>query len=275
MRGISDGMKRINGNTLKVIACIVMLLDHLTAGIMLPAVRAGLYPDSISFDRIKLIYDILRGIGRNSFPIFCFLLVEGFIHTKSRLRYALSLLLFGIISEPFFDITFYAKNDLFNINFFECFSANLDFVFDKSNVYFTLLIGLLVIWAAEYIMNGFIAINKNRLPSWVSYILTVPVLGLGILAAELAHTDYHGYGVALIFIFYILRLWPPLNLVAGFIELSFLGTEYFALPSFVLLNFYNHKRGRNLGGLKYLFYAFYPVHIFLIYILRCLLLAKK
>ena len=112
MQGISDGIKKINGLTLKVIACLVMLLDHLTAGIMLPVVKAGLYPDDIPFEKIKLIYDILRGIGRNSFPIFCFLLVEGFTHTKNRLRYALSLLLFGIISEPFFDVTFFAKKEI-------------------------------------------------------------------------------------------------------------------------------------------------------------------
>ena len=269
MQGISDGIKKINGHTLKVIACVIMLLDHLTAGIMLPVVKAGLYPDSIPFERIKLIYSILRGIGRNSFPIFCFLLVEGFIHTKSRLRYALSLLLFGIISEPFYDVLFYAKKDVFNINFFECFSANLDHIWDKSNVYFTLLIGLLVIWAAEYFIENLS--KKFSLPFWVPYILSAIVLGLGILVAELARTDYHGYGVALIFIFYILRYQFPLNIVAGYIELSFLGTEYYALPCFALLYFYNHKRGPGIGNFKYLFYAFYPVHIFLIYILRCLI----
>ena len=221
MRGISDGMKRINGNTLKVIACIVMLLDHLTAGIMLPAVRAGLYPDSISFDRIKLIYDILRGIGRNSFPIFCFLLVEGFIHTKSRLRYALSLLLFGIISEPFYDVLFYAKNDVFNINFFECFSANLDHIWEKSNVYFTLLIGLLVIWAAEYFLDSLR--EKLSFPLWVSYVLSAVVLGLGIYVAEIAHTDYHGYGVFLIFVFYILRNFSPVNIIGAYLSIVSLG----------------------------------------------------
>ena len=269
MHGISDGMKRINGHTLKVIACLVMLLDHLTAGIMLPVVKAGLYPDDIPFEKIKLIYDILRGIGRNSFPIFCFLIVEGFIHTKSRLRYALSLLLFGIISEPFFDITFFAKKEVFNINFFECLSANLDHIWDKCNVYFTLLIGLLVIWAADFFIGKLR--EKFPIPLWASYTLAGLACGLGIFVAEHIRSDYHGFGVGLIFIFYLLRYQSPLNLVAGYLELSFLGTEYYALPSFVLLYFYNHKRGRKIGNLKYLFYAFYPVHIFLIYVVRCLI----
>ncbi|WP_026520597.1 TraX family protein [Butyrivibrio sp. FCS006] len=269
MRGISDGMKRINSNTLKVIACLVMLLDHLTAGIMLPVVKAGLYPDDIPFEKIKLIYDILRAIGRNAFPIFCFLIVEGFIHTKSRLRYALSLLLFGLISEPFFDVTFFAKKEVFNINFFECLSANLDHIWDRCNVYFTLLIGLLVIWAADFFIDKLR--EKFPVPLWVSYTLAGLSCGLGILVAERIHSDYHGFGVGLIFIFYLLRYQSPLNLVAGYLELSFLGTEYYALPSFVLLYCYNHKRGRKIGKLKYLFYAFYPVHIFLIYVLRCLM----
>ena len=59
MRGITEGFKKINGLTLKVIACVVMLLDHLTAGMMLPAIRAGLYPDSISFETI--VDDYLYG----------------------------------------------------------------------------------------------------------------------------------------------------------------------------------------------------------------------
>lgn len=271
MRGTTEGFKKINGLTLKVIACVIMLLDHITAGIMLPVVKAGLYPDNIPFEKIKLIYDILRGIGRNAFPIFCFLLVEGFVHTKNRLRYALSLLLFGIISEPFFDMTFFAKHDVFNINFFECFSANHDILLSHCNVYFTLLIGLLVIWVSEYLLNGFIVINKKALPIWVSYILTALVLAAGILLAEHIHTDYHGFGIGLIFIFYILRSLFPLNIVAGFIELSFLGTEYYAFPCFVLLYLYNHERGPRIGNFKYLFYAFYPVHIFLIYVARCLI----
>ena len=273
MRGIADGIKKINGNTLKVIACIVMLLDHITAGIMLPAVKAGFYPDSISFERIKLIYNILRHIGRNSFPIFCFLLVEGFIHTKNRLRYALSLLLFGLISEPIFDVTFYAKKEVFNINFIECFGANLDRIWEHCNVYFTLLIGLLVIWAIEFFIEKFR--ERFNTPLWVSYVLSGLGLGLGIFVAEKIHSDYHGFGVGLIFIFYFLRYMFPMNIVAGFIELSMLGTEYFALPSFIILYFYNHKRGRNLGNLKYLFYAFYPVHIFLIYVARCLIFSGQ
>ena len=264
----ADRYKRINGHTLKLIACAVMLIDHITAGILLQVIRAGLYPDSVSFDTMKLIYMILRGIGRNSFPIFCFLLVEGFIHTKSRLRYALSLLIFGFISEPFFDAVFYAKEEVFNLNIVECLKANPDHLAEHCNVYFTLLIGLLVIWASEKAMDF---VRQFNWPMEVRYLVSAPFLLLGIWVAETFHTDYHGYGVGLIFAFYIFRDLCPINLIVGYVVLSLLGTEGYSLPCFVLLYFYNHKRGRRIGNLKYLFYAFYPFHIAFIYFIRCIL----
>ncbi len=261
-------MKKINGNTLKLIACITMFIDHATAGIMLPVVRAGFYPDSIPFDTLNIIYKILRGIGRNSFPIFCFLLVEGFVHTKNRLRYALSLLIFGFISEPFFDVCFYAEEDLFNINIFSVMEQNRDLLTEKCNVYFTLFIGLLVIWGTEKVME---LVRKSSGNIIISYALAIVIAGAGIYVAEFLNTDYHGYGVFLIFVFYILRNFSPVNLIGAYLSIISLGTEYLALPSFGILYFYNQKRGRSLGRLKYLFYAFYPAHLAFIILLRCLI----
>ncbi len=268
MQGFSDSFKRINGHTLKIIACISMLIDHVTAGIMLPVVRAGLYPDTVSFDTLNLIYKILRGVGRTAFPIFCFLLVEGFIHTKNRLRYALSLLIFGFISEPFFDLCFYAKKEVFNINIFEAIPANKEYLGAHCNVYFTLFLGLLVMWGMELAVSF---AKKNNLSIIISYFFCAAISGAGIYVAELLHTDYHGYGVALIAIFYIFRNFTPVNLIAAFLFISNMGTEYFSFPGFILMYFYNKKRGRKLGRLKYLFYGFYPVHIMFIYFFRCII----
>ena len=263
-----DRFKRINGHTLKIIACITMLIDHITAGILLPVIRNKLYPESFTFDQMKMVYNILRGIGRSSFPIFCFLLVEGFIHTKSRLRYALSLLIFGLISEIPFDITFYAKEEVFNINILEVLKANKDYLNDHCNVFFTLLIGLLVIWGCDRIFK---LLEEKPVHIAVSYLLCVIPVAAGILLAEKLHTDYHGYGVFLIVIFYILRPWEPIKIMAGYVFLLNMGTEYLAFPAFFLLLLYNKKRGRKLGNLKYVFYAFYPVHILAVYFFRCIL----
>ena len=268
MQVFSDNVKRINGNTLKVIACISMLIDHITAGIMLPMVRHRLYPDYIEFETINTIYKILRGIGRTAFPIFCFLLVEGFMHTKNRLRYFLGLLIFGLISEPLFDICFYCRQEVFNINPVEVLTSNKDTLMDHCNVYFTLIIGLLVMWGMEISISF---VKRNNLSIQISYLMSAVVAGAGILVAEALHTDYHGYGVALISILYLLKDYAPINLLAGFLFISNMGTEYLSFPGFILMYFYNKKRGRKLGSFKYLFYGFYPVHILLIYFFRCLI----
>ncbi len=263
-----ERFKKINGHTLKIIACISMLIDHITAGIILPVVRAGLYPDTISFDTLNTVYKILRGVGRTAFPIFCFLLVEGFIHTKSRPRYALSLLLFGLLSEPFFDICFYSRNEVFNPNPFEVLAANKEAFSEHCNVYFTLLLGLLVIWGMELVISF---VRRNNLSIIISYLFCAITAGAGIYIAEILHTDYHGYGVALISILYVFRNYAPVNLVGAYIFISNMGTEYLSFPGFILLFFYNQKRGKKLGRLKYLFYAFYPVHILTIIFFRCIL----
>ena len=268
MQVYEERHKKINGNTLKIIACISMLIDHITAGIMLPVVRAGLYPDTVSIDDLNTLYKILRGIGRTAFPIFCFLLVEGFIHSRNRLRYALGLLLFGLISEPLFDICFYSKNEVFNINPLEVLSANRELLSEHCNVYFTLLLGLLVMWGIEYVLAFS---RKNNLSIIISYFFCAVVAGAGIYLAEYLHTDYHGFGVALIAILYVFRNYVPINLVAAFLFISNMGTEYLSFPGFILLFFYNKKRGRRLGRLKYIFYGFYPAHILFIYFFRCIL----
>ena len=268
MPELLEKMKKLNGHSLKLIACLTMLIDHATAGIMIPTARHGLLPEDIPYDTLNLYYRILRGIGRVAFPIFCFLLVEGFVHTKNRLRYALGLLIFGVISEPFYDVTFFAETGEFNINIFKVLKANRDILSDHCNVYFTLFISLLVIWG---IKKSFYLYKELQLPIWLSYIFSCCAIATGIVTAELFHTDYHGFGVALIVVLYVLRLIVPLNLIAGYFSICTLSTEYLSFTGFMLLLLYNGKRGRPLGKLKYAFYAFYPVHIFLIYLIRCLI----
>ncbi|MBQ7614459.1 MAG: hypothetical protein IJU77_05395 [Butyrivibrio sp.] len=263
-----ERFKKINGNTLKLIACITMFIDHLAAGIIRPVINNGLYDGDIPFETISRTYEIMKGIGRSAFPIFCFLLVEGFIHTKNRLRYALSLLIFGIISEPFFDITFYAAQEVVNPNIISALHANSEILNDHCNVYFTLFIGLLTIWL---IHASYELVKKLSGPIEFAFALSALATSLGIFIAEKLHTDYHGYGVGLIVIFYFLSYNEPLNLITGYCEMSVLRTEYLSFPGFLLMFLYNKKRGRSLGKLKYVFYAFYPAHIYLIYRIRCLL----
>ena len=258
--------QKINGNMLKTVAIVTMLIDHIAAAAILPIVVDGYYRGDMSIAQLNKIYYIMRCVGRWAFPIFCFLLVEGFCHTKSRVKYALSLLFFGLISEVPFDIAFYADNESCNPNVLEVLSANRDTLLDQSNVYFTLLFGLLVIWAIDY---SFTIIREKKLPTALTMVSCAFFTLAGSIITYKINTDYDYRGILLIVILYILKKQRPLNLLAAYMFICTMPLEPFSLPAFIMMAFYNNKRGRNLGKLKYLFYVFYPVHLTLIYIFRC------
>ena len=123
-------------SSLKLIAVITMFIDHFGATVMgqavlrLPAVKA----DAGLYQNMLLLYRLIRYIGRIAFPIFCFLLVEGFIYTRDVKKYAGRLLLFALLSEFPFDLAL--KQGVFAPR--------------SQNVYFTLFFGLLAMAAAAW-----------------------------------------------------------------------------------------------------------------------------
>ncbi len=121
----------ISGNTLKMIAIITMLIDHIGAGVVEPylSMNMGAMDGNEMFNRLYYLDRSLRIIGRVAFPIFCFLLVEGFLHTRDVKKYGSRLLLFSLISEVPFDLIFF----------------NTWFYPGYQNVYITLFIGLVVL----------------------------------------------------------------------------------------------------------------------------------
>ena len=76
--------KGFSGSTLKLIAIITMLIDHIGAAVIARLLIAGQ-----GSEMLYKIYYAMRAVGRVAFPIFCFLLVEGFFYTGSRKKYAL------------------------------------------------------------------------------------------------------------------------------------------------------------------------------------------
>lgn len=93
--------QEIAGSALKIIALVTMLIDHIAATLLLELIR-----DGIGGKALIDVYWVMRSVGRMAFPIYCFLLVEGFKYTSDRTKYALRLVCFAAISEIPFDMAF-------------------------------------------------------------------------------------------------------------------------------------------------------------------------
>ncbi len=222
----------ISGSTLKLVAIITMLIDHTAASFVSALIRQPYIMANVELhNTLVQVYGIMRDIGRLAFPIFCFLLVEGFLHTHDVKKYAARLFLFALISEIPFDFAL---------------KANWFFP-SKQNVYFTLLIGLLVLWGIQ--------LCRGRIP------LQLIIMIAGLWAADFMQTDYSYRGVFLIEVLYIFRFSRLYQCLAGAAAICW---EPAAPPAYLLVYFYNGKRGLKL---KYFFYWFYPAHLMILGIL--------
>ncbi len=229
----------LSGSALKWIAIVTMFIDHLGGSLFEIYVLNGFgtapyqgfwdLPD-FWIDNLLLLDRYLRMVGRIAFPIFCFLLVEGFCHTRNIRKYALRLGIFCLVSEVPFDLAF----------------RGLPFYWQYQNVFFTLLLGLLGIWALEYFKG----------PKRIFGILTAVAAAV---LADILHTDYGAFGVAFIEVLYLFRGRRALCTAAGVVCLFLYGgIEFIGALAFLPIHFYNGTRGRQP---KYFFYVFYPVHL--------------
>ena len=213
----------LNGTQLKWIALITMLIDH-TAHVLVGPWTS--------------LYLGMRLAGRLAFPLYGFLLVEGFVHTRNVNRYLGRLGLFALLSELPFDW------------------MNGGLSFESQNVFFTLFFGLLA-------LRGYVVLQNRNLPP-AAYLWCAGMCAL----AWLLRTDYGWAGVALICFLYRFReniLWKT---VFGYATLMF-GVNWMeatALASFVLMKWYNGEKGQSRR--KWIFYLFYPMHILALVALR-------
>ena len=228
----------LSGTALKYIACITMLIDHIgasciEAGILLPALAAGAAScGGIPVSTLLAADRVLRYIGRLAFPIFCFLAVEGFLHTHNVKGYLGRLLLFGLLSEVPFDLAFFRT----------------PFAPQHQNVYWTLALGVLA-------MAGLRHFEK---PDGTASGKGLLCVGACALTAFLAGTDYHAIGVLIICTLYLTRADRKRQCLAGALLFLF---ELTAPLAFVLVWFYNGQRGACSPLQKKAFYWFYPVHL--------------
>ncbi len=270
--------RKLTSSALKIIALISMFIDHIGAGVMLYTIREGIYPFGLDFDSASKIYYFLRDVGRTAFPLYCFLLVEGFYHTRNRFKYAFNMGLFGLVSEAVYDATFKVREDVANPDIVQLLLENKDRVLKASNVFFTLFIGLVVICALNYIEEKFKTdepvlfpvFNVMRNPLYMVLYLVPIVAGCGV--AYYFNTDYDYLGVLVIVAFYIFRNNPLFACIAAYLILLNLESEVWAWPAFLFILMYNGKPGTVSKRFKYVFYAFYPAHLTLLYLIRCYIL---
>lgn len=234
---LPERFRVLSGSVLKLIAIILMLIDH--TGVMIlynyPPATVTLF----SFDGVDYSwYRIFRDIGRAAFPIFCFLLVEGFLHTHDRKKYGRNLFLFACISEIPWNFMF-----------------TNTWRYEKQNVFFTLFLGYLAFCALEYFWDN----QKMQL-----------VCVLALLAVSVfLKADYGWRGLVFLLIMYWFRNEKTAQAIIGSCWLYY---EWKACFAFLSINMYNGERGFVKGKfLKYVFYWFYPVHIIILVILRQIL----
>lgn len=259
--GEGNGKKGLSGSTLKLIAVITMLIDHIGAAILGRYLMATGYMEiALSGEISSMIawlqeystlywsYTAMRMIGRIAFPIFCFLLIEGFQKTHDRKKYALRLFIFALVSELPFDLAFKAR------------------IFDMTyqNVFFTLFFGFLALLAYDKISQKS-WLEKPLGDKAVRPLLSAAALAVCAAAAELLRADYGALGVLMITVLYVFRTKKPAMIAAGCVAFAW---ELTAPLAFIPIGFYNGKRGLKL---KYMFYLFYPLHLLILYgIAACL-----
>ena len=213
---------------LKLIACIAMLIDHVT---------------KLFVDETSVLWTIGCGVGRLAFPIFCFLIAEGFARTRDRKKYGLRLLIAALISEIPYDLMRFGT--VWN--------------FDSQNVMWTLLFGYVAMALMDYVR---VQCPGDRFRYTAFSCMTILMCGI---AAMFFGTDYSVYGAMLILVFDAFRkskFWAfamHAVLTLGFYSAAPL--QLVSLAAVLFWGFYNGKKGPDD---RYCLYAFYPVHMLIL-----------
>lgn len=242
------GKYEITSFTLHMIAMLAMLIDHIY---------------------FTLLNDKLwmNGIGRIAFPIFAFMIVEGYEHTGNIKKYIVRLLIFAIISEIPFNLM--VSGSLFS---------------PYQNVLWTFLISIVGIHLVEKIKY------KYGSAAVLVFILSGITVLLSFLLAMKVKSDYEGYGVLTVFVFYFFRKRKWTNLLFQIILLIFINTVLLASYSYPIFNIgnmpfpmqgmgvlalifiwsYNGRRGYYNKAVKYSYYLFYPLHMLILSLIMLL-----
>ena len=235
----------ITSLSLHILAMGFMLCDHLW-GTIVPG------------------HDWLTCIGRIAFPIYAFLLVEGYFHTKNLKKYVSRLLIFAILSEIPFNLAIGGRL----------------FYPIHQNVIWSFLISLgLLCWNRK--------VQGSKL--WKRVLVAMASILLGSLAGLLTMVDYYHAGILTVLAFYFFRgkkwwqyagqllcLWYiNVEILGAFgYELSLLGHDFFltrqglALLALIPIWLYRGRQGHHSKTFQYACYAFYPLHLLILGVIK-------
>jgi hypothetical protein len=203
-------------------------------------------------------------IGRLTYPIFAFMIVEGYFRTKNLKKYVLRLLLFAVISEIPFNLVMSSS----------WFSPL------HQNVLWTFLIGILLIFLNE---------KAKKRKKWARALVFIGTVLLGVLLGIVTFVDYGHGGVLIILTFYVFRgrkWWALLGQIAclyyisvevisgQFIPVEIFGKAFelvvqsFSVLALIPIWLYKGKQGPYNKAIRYLYYGFYPAHLLIFALIR-------
>lgn len=196
--------------------------------------------------------EIFRIIGRVAFPIFAFTLSEGYVHTRNLKKYLLRIFCFAVGIQILFILFGYGG---------------------IVNIFFTLFFGLVAI----YILN----LKKDLVKEPFMKVIKVILIAGILYFAQVLQLDYGAYGILLIMIFNAFRN-DKLKILMSFLALNMfniifpnvfqiIDTQIFSLISLIFIFMYNGEKGKSI---RYFFYLFYPVHFFILGVIKFFLEKK-
>jgi len=211
---MNTGEKRLTAASLKRIAAVTMLIDHIGA------ILIG-YRNDFPYDTHTLryaFYIACRLIGKASFPIFAFLLTEGFIHTHSLKKYLVRIWIFAIISEIPFNL---------------CLGGSLSFP-ERQNILFSFGISLILLELLSELEKKREGIFRISLIRWIYMIM---LIAAGSVIAEAFRFDYGWEGPVMVSLVYLARkkYFPLLELEKGKSSQYF---YYFFYPVHLLILYF-------------------------------------